>query len=202
MAKLILYRPLHPFSISQGFGQNLNPIYKQWGLLGHNGLDCVRGYVNGKYYETDGAYVRAAHNGTVLNAGIPDSNEGYGVVLKTDEVYESKDGIPAYWKTVYWHMKKDGIFVQPGQKVRAGDILGPADNTGASNGPHLHFGLKPIMPGEADWAWDNVEQDNGYRGAVDPLPYLSPMTAYEYGLTWIQKQLNQIAAILNRLLGK
>jgi hypothetical protein len=31
--------------------------------------------------------------------------------------------------------------------------------------------LKPVYQGEQPWQWDNVEQENGYRGAVDPAPY-------------------------------
>ena len=54
--------------------------------------------------------------------------------------------------TVYLHLSQ--INVKEGQMVRAGQIIGKVGSTGASTGPHLHFGL-------------NV---NGQ--AVDPTPWL------------------------------
>src|SRR3990167_6624757 len=194
MTELYLYKSLHPFTISQGFGQNLSPLYVKWGLLGHNGLDCIRGYIKGKYFEIEGANVRAAHAGKVTYAGL-DSTGGYGVVVQTTEQFLDKKGVPHYWKTIYWHLQPN-IKVRVGQIVKIGDILASADNTGASNGSHLHFGLKPIAQGEDEWTWDNVEQNNGYRGAVDPLPYMSEMTAYEF-ISWVQKLLEGLKKMFN-----
>ena len=60
-----------------------------------------------------------------------------------------------------------------------GDVLAESDNTGLSTGPHLHFGLKPVAKGEQSWIWFNVEQKNGYLGAIDPLPYFNGLYAYD-----------------------
>src|SRR3990167_5538973 len=184
MMELTLYKPLHPITGTQGFGQNLSPLYAKLGMLGHNGFDCIRGYIKGKYYEIEGANVRAAHAGKVTYAGV-DSSGGYGVVVQTTEMFADKKGVPQFWKTIYWHLQPK-ILVKVGQIVKIGDILASADNTGQSNGSHLHFGLKPIAQGENEWTWMNVEQNNGYFGAVDPLPYFGEMTAYEF-ITWYQK---------------
>ncbi len=51
--------------------------------------------------------------------------------------------------------------VQTGQAVQAGEEVGRSGNSGFSTGPHLHFEVR--LPGHAD---------NGYGGAVDPLPLL------------------------------
>ncbi|MCX7739648.1 MAG: M23 family metallopeptidase [Meiothermus sp.] len=40
----------------------------------------------------------------------------------------------------FWHLSR--IVVTPGQRVRAGDLLGYSGNTGLSSGPHLHFELR------------------------------------------------------------
>jgi len=170
MKQLILYKPLHPFIISQGFGVK-NKIYSDMGMLGHNGLDCVRGEV-----QTAGSYVRAAHDGLVTYSGI-DASGGYGVVIKSLEQFDY-NGQLTYFKTICWHLEKN-IAVKVGQQVKVGDILGFADTTGIATGPHLHFGLKPIAQGENEWTWMNIIPNNGYFGAIDPLPYLSPWTAYE-----------------------
>ena len=179
--KLQLFYPIKPFAITQGFGTNLYFDYTKicsggQCLIGHNGLDCIRGYVNGKYYETEGCYVRAAHDGIVAYAGV-DGAEGYGIVLRTKEPYDY-NGVPTYFKTIYWHMKPP-FAVTVGDEVFVGDYLGEADNTGMSTGSHLHFGLKPIALGENDWEIGNLEQKNGYFGAIDPLPYFNGKYAFD-----------------------
>lgn len=181
MKKLELFYPIKPFTVTQGFGRNDYFDYTkicsgEQCLSGHNGLDCIRGWVNGKFYETDGCYVRAAHDGVVTYAGM-DSKEGVGIVLRTKEPYDY-NGIPTYFKTIYWHLKPL-VHVVVGQEVFVGDILGEADNTGMSTGSHLHFGLKPIAQRENEWDWINLEQNNGYFGAINPLPFFNRKYAFD-----------------------
>lgn len=176
MKKLELFWPIkRPFVIGQGFGECLPSVceqYHQWGLLGHNGLDIPI---------LHGAPVYASHDGIIAYAGA-DVNEGYGVVIRTTEAFLDTENQPKMWKTIYWHLLPD-IPARVGQKVMIGDVIGYVDNTGFSKGDHLHFGLKPIAKGENDWTWSNTEQNNGYQGAVDPMPYMSTMTAYELRTT-------------------
>mgnify|MGYP001575099322 CR=1 FL=1 len=184
MRELQIYKPLSPFTGTQGFGQNLSPLYKELGLLGHNGFDAIRGCVKGKCYETEGANVRAAHDGEVIFAGV-DSAGGYFVELRTLEMFTDKKGVPYFWKTIYYHLRSS-IKIKVGQRVRVGDILGLADNTGRSNGSHLHFGLKRIAQGVNEWSWVTLNSDNGYWGGVDPLPYFDQKTAYEWKIQFEQ----------------
>lgn len=166
--KLELFKPIKPFLISQAFGKNSLPLYFSLGMLGHNGLDLVAGH---------GQEVRAAHDGIVTFAG-EDGSAGWGVVLRTENEREYGNAT-AFFKTIYWHLLP-AIPVKAGQKIKCGQVIGFADNTGLSTGDHLHFGLKPVFQGEQDWQWGNVEQLNGYFGAVDPLPYLSKMYAEDF----------------------
>ena len=39
----------------------------------------------------------------------------------------------------YFHLKKNGALVIPGQQVKRGDVIGLSGNTGWSSAPHLHF---------------------------------------------------------------
>ena len=160
MKRLELYYPVKPLYVTQQFGGN-KPMYEQFGIDGHNGMD---------FMAIHGQKVYAAHDGTVVYSGM-DGSEGVGVVLRTDEEFTYENGY-AYFKTVYWHLIND-VQVRVGQKVKAGDLLGYADNTGYSTGDHLHFALKPQAKGENDWTWENKEQSNGYKGAIDPSPYFN-----------------------------
>ena len=192
MTKLELFWPLKRTYISQGFGENLVPLYKDLGMLGHNGIDMAAPV---------GEPVLAAHDGVVTYAGT-DSREGVGVVLRTSETYEYQ-GKEVYFKTIYWHLLST-IPVLVNQKVKIGDTIGFADTTGYAKGSHLHFGLKPIAEGENEWTWSNVAQNNGYLGAIDPEPYFSPMSAYQLTsiIRNIRETLSRVSLIIRLLILK
>lgn len=66
-----------------------------------------------------------------------------------------------WWgRTDYAHLSE--ISVQVGQMIGEGEALGRSGSTGLVTGPTLHIEAHP----------DGVPEDNGYGGAVDPLPYL------------------------------
>lgn len=172
-----------PLMLNQKFGENLNPLYKNLGMKGHNGWDL--------YAET-GFKVYAAHDGHVTYAGLDGSN-GYTVVIMTNEKHWYQ-GNPVFFKTIYGHLQKGSVFVVAGQQVKAGDLIAFANNSGASTGPHLHFGLKPTLQGEEDWVWWNYEQNNGYNGAIDPEPYFNGFFAED-----IQKLVPMYQALISAL---
>jgi murein DD-endopeptidase MepM/ murein hydrolase activator NlpD len=194
MEALRLYYPCKPYRLFQKFGEcdpQVCHIYQnQLGLKGHNGEDVIA---------QTGTVLRAAHDGIVTFAG-EDGSAGYGVVIRTDKEYAHKDG-KAFYKSIYWHLFPSGIYVKAGQKVQTGDVIALSDNTGMSTGPHLHFGCKPMYKGEQDWEWTNAEQDNGYKGAVDPSPYWTGIHAEDYGpaITAYQKLLLALKAMIDEL---
>lgn len=159
--------PLQPIFINQKFGEVANlDYYKKNGIVftGHNGID---------YMAKHGQPIYAAHDGVAYPE--VDSKQGHGVIVITRETYPYEN-IQAYFKTIYWHLI-DNIPVQAGQIVKKGDIIGYADSTGLSTGDHLHFGLKP-MYGSDPYESSNIEQNNGYTGAIDPTPYFDGKFAY------------------------
>lgn len=187
MAKFALTHPVRPIHVNQEFGED-ERTYSQFGLSGHNGLD-LRTY--------HGQPVYASHDGIAYYE--IDDNQGHGVVIVSNDAYLYK-GALVHFKTIYWHFcdpEKEPSYASPiwiqtgkkansgkGIKIKTGEIIGYADNTGFSSGDHLHFGLKPIIPGKGVTAgdapdigignWVNVEQNNGFKGSIDSTPYFVP----------------------------
>lgn len=93
---------------------------------GHNGLDIC----NGPVTVNNQPFVASAA-GTVVEASYG-WNGGYGNMVLIDH----GNGYTSY----YAHC--NSLAVVPGQKVNAGDMLGLIGNTGASDGPHLHFEIR------------------------------------------------------------
>lgn len=95
---------------------------------------------------------------------IADHVGGYGLTVTVNHGNSHQ--------TLYGHMSQ--IFVQPGQFVPQGAIIGLVGNTGVSTGPHLHFEVRQLTP-------------NGWV-AVDPYVQI------QYALYQIN-QLSQAAQI-------
>lgn len=134
---------LYPLSgpITQLFGQNPQ-FYAKWGYAGHNGLDL--GIPNG-------TPVVAAADGVVDKVSIEEG--GYGKYIK---LRHTDDATTFY--TYYAHLMSTQTGA--GQQVSAGTVIGYSNNTGASSGPHLHFGLR--IPGT----------NPSFKDYVDPLPFM------------------------------
>ena len=96
------------------------------------------------------------------NQGTPVLAAGDGVVKLAEEHFfagnsiflDHGDGL----LTMYFHLHE--IFVEPGERVTRGAVVGTVGSTGRSTGPHLHFGAR-------------------WRGArVDPALLLGPVERY------------------------
>jgi len=190
--KFSIFYPIKPQRINQTFGVN-GGYYKSHGINidGHNGLDIQAQHSQPVY---------ATHDGICFPE--IDNKQGNGVVIRTEEVFDYNDQ-QVHFKTIYWHLTKADAVVKTGQKVKAGDLIGYADNTGLSTGDHLHFGLKPQAWNENDWIWYNVEQNNGYLGAIDPLPYFNGYYAEDAQkvFTILQRIIDTLKQILKIKLG-
>ena len=87
----------------------------------HTGLD-MRAPANSE--------IRSCTDGTVLYIGYQATPGNYVVILD-DEGYEYH----------YYHMIRQTDFLQEGQRVSAGDLIGHVGNTGNSAVNHLHLSL-------------------------------------------------------------
>jgi len=104
----------------------------RWGSF-HYGLDMAA---------PGGTPFHAAGDGIVIEAG---PMSGYGNVI----MIEHADGTV----TVYGHEEK--LFVEKGEKVKAGQLIGWVGNLGQSTGYHLHFEIR--VDGENGEKQDPVE---------------------------------------------
>lgn len=105
-----------PAQISSAFGWRIHPISGQRRF--HAGIDIAA---------PQGTPVVAVHEGKVA---IADYLGGYGLQI----LLHHEGGKRA---TRYAHLSE--IFVQSGQLVKQGTIIGLVGSTGYSTGPHLHF---------------------------------------------------------------
>jgi len=124
-------------------------------MKGHNGVDIAA-------IEGEAVVHCATFGGTMYTE--KDRMGGLGVDVVSEEKIRLKDGTESYIKVRYWHLKVP--IGWDGKKVRYGQMIGLAGNTGASSGPHLHMGIK-----KCDKDGNSLEKGNGYYGAFDPEPY-------------------------------
>ncbi|MEM1250263.1 MAG: M23 family metallopeptidase, partial [Acidobacteriota bacterium] len=89
---------------------------------------------------------RSPHTGAdyAANQGTPVLAAADGVVRLAEEHFfggnsvflDHGDGLI----TMYLHLHE--IFVDPGESVTRGSVIGTVGSTGRSTGPHLHFGIR------------------------------------------------------------
>lgn len=109
--------PVNYTRFSSPFGYRIHPIYGDWRF--HYGVDLSA---------PQGTPIYATRGGRVTYATY-DSSSGYYVSINHLDGFVSK----------YLHLTH--YIVSPGQYVAAGQIIGYCGSTGASTGPHLHFGI-------------------------------------------------------------
>lgn len=110
------------YEITSHFGMRYHPVFKVW--KEHIGVDIGA---------PEGADVVSVSGGVVAKAGMGCMGSAYGnAVLVRDAQYEY----------LYAHLSR--IDVKVGEAVKPGERIGLVGTTGASTGPHLHFGMRPI----------------------------------------------------------
>ena len=91
----------------------------------------------------EGTAITAMRDGTIVFIK-EDSNEGGADLSFSDKanfiwVLHEDNSIGRYV-----HLKQNGVLVNLGDKVKAGDVIGLSGNTGRSTGPHLH--VQVVLP--------------------------------------------------------
>ena len=112
-----------PSAINSLFGWRMHPVTGDYRF--HSGTDIGA---------AEGTPVLAAIAGQVITA---DFMGGYGLTV----VVQHEDGNNV---SLYGHLSE--IFVQPGEQVEQGNVIGRVGTTGLSTGPHLHFEWRHLTP--------------------------------------------------------
>ncbi len=166
-------------SITQYFGENPS-LYARMGMKGHNGVDLVAEH---------GTLMLAVEKGRVVE--VKNDPNGYGKHARfiTSRSY---NGLNLEW--TYGHC--DDILVEVGMPVEEGEPIAVMGNTGfvvsgktpfwkfnPYAGTHLHLGCRLVEKSAYGWAYPGSsvkirvpEYENGYKGAIDPLPYFDVKT--------------------------
>lgn len=124
---------------TSGYGIRVHPITGVIKL--HTGVD---------YAAPAGTPILAAADGKVVFAG---TTSGYGGLVTIEHAIGGQRVA-----TAYAHSWPDGIHVQTGDTVTAGQHIADVGSSGYSTGPHLHF---EVRPGGAN------------QPAIDPEPWLA-----------------------------
>lgn len=122
--------------VTSPYGMREDPIVYTWRM--HNGIDI------GASYGTD---ILAADGGEVVTATYSSSYGYYVMLYHGDDRY-----------TLYAHMSE--IWVDVGESVYQGEIIGLVGSTGYSTGPHIHYEI----------------MENGSR--IDPLQFYDDYTPW------------------------
>lgn len=118
LERRFLSSPLEFSRVNSGFTESRqHPVFRDW--RAHRGIDLPAPV---------GTNVRVVADGTVDFIG---QQRGYGnvVVIKHD----------ARNSTLYAHLHSFADGLEPGARVRQGEIIGGVGQTGWATGPHLHF---------------------------------------------------------------
>lgn len=177
--------------IGQGFGENMNPSYKDGGLKGHSGVDQNCGFGSPIYSQHSGIAYK------VLTKSHP-ANDGTGF---TGVFMIVDDGIECF----EWLVGHCDPVVTEGQKIEKGELIGFEANHGTvfsgnmqitlamqqagdTRGSHRHTQKRPVRPmrmaagimlssfGNGNQPYRSpdgfyyqiIDFFNGYNGCVDP----------------------------------
>jgi murein DD-endopeptidase MepM/ murein hydrolase activator NlpD len=115
--KFLIRKPVPTAIMRSGFGSRLHPILGYTKM--HTGVDWAAPM---------GTAIYAAGNGMIEKAGW---ESGYGkyIRIKHNNGYE----------TAYGHMTAFARGMEPGARIRQGQVIGFIGSTGESTGAHVHF---------------------------------------------------------------
>lgn len=163
MPRFYLYFPLKPHRVSQKWGIK-NDAYQRFGFSRHNGLDIIAH--NGQLISSPGEY-------TVSKIGWQDKGAGLYITLLSEQEFDWEDK-KTFVELGFYHLSS--TIAKVGDKVRTGDPIAYADNTGFSTGPHTHLAPKRVY--KLQGGYINADE-NDANGTFDPEPFFNGLYAQD-----------------------
>ena len=159
-----IIRPIEPFLITQGFGDNPKN-YAKYNLKGHNGWD-----LRTKYPDTPDGKRNILSSWESRFYGVGDEGtSGYGKYLEVIVKLYSN------WKLTYAHCDSRQEF----ETKHEGEGMAISDNTGNSTAPHTHFTAK--KGSLVNKTFKVLNYNNGYFGAVNPQEFFDELRKFKFG---------------------
>ncbi|MCL2714539.1 MAG: M23 family metallopeptidase [Alphaproteobacteria bacterium] len=115
--KFLVRKPVNNAVMRSGFGGRRHPILGYVKM--HTGVDWAAPY---------GTPIFASGSGVIESAGL---HGGYGKYIRMKHA----NG----YETAYGHMSAFAKGIEPGKKVRQGQVIGYVGSSGLSTGPHCHY---------------------------------------------------------------
>ncbi len=129
---VLLWPSDNTYRVASYYGMRLHPVYKKYKL--HKGIDIAA---------SKNTNILASADGTVTYVG--NDSDGYG---KYFIIYHGKDEDGVKISTLYAHCNK--IYVEEGDTVKRGEIVGLVGKTGCATGYHIHYEVRenntPVDP--------------------------------------------------------
>jgi murein DD-endopeptidase MepM/ murein hydrolase activator NlpD len=129
-------KPMDGYYSVNGFGMRVHPVLHVYRM--HEGVDIINDV---------GTNIYASGDGVVRYAGRTEG--GYGIVVDIDHGYG--------YSTLYAHLSRP--LVQPGQKVKRGELIAKSGRSGLVSGPHLHYEIRKNgrKQNPVDFFFDDVD---------------------------------------------
>jgi murein DD-endopeptidase MepM/ murein hydrolase activator NlpD len=139
-----IFLPVASNDTSSHFGYRPKPCdaCSSW----HRGLDFTPGW---------GEPVFAIAQGEVIDVGY--NSRGYGRYIYIEHEIDGQKYV-----TAYAHLTRNGVIIEEGDTVRAGQKIAKVGNTGTSTGAHLHFEVR-------DSSGTHLDPEEFFREYYTPL---------------------------------